>query len=662
MTVSQNKRPSAFARRYLFLVGAIAALAPIDAIAAPEKEAAPLESSSQETLRPESLTPETLTPETLRPDAPLRLTPKSVVDAARENDGVPAAVPAPGSAPLSGPGVSEPRRLSGPVISVDLLDTLDPESVGTLDQNTGGLGVDMWAGTPRSFIERLIPLTPNRLASPTLRKLARRLLLSTAIVPPFAVNHVADGARGAGSSLVAARVERLKSLGDIEGSMALIEAAPTRDDDPLLLRYKAENLLVSDDRGGACAEAFRQQDRVEDTFWQQLVIYCQILQGNVSEAALGASLLAETSETEDTVFAAIVDSLFGAPSEAISSLRHPTPLRLSMLRSANLPLPDDALGTSSSSLLRMMALSPNASLETRLEAAERAARYGAISADRLAQIYAATEFTPTALDNALSLARDDRTPRGRALLYRAGLANNVPAKRAEILKLSFDLALEGGHYGLAVITHEPVLHTLSAAMKLPWFAATAARALYAIDRPFPARSWLESLRIQASGDKSARAAMESLWAMTRLSGNNFQFDDGVELRWLSGLKAQSANAGTGAGAGETIAAQRRIGGAYILFQALGEPLNPAGWRREIGEMQREQAVVPEPLYRFALRDAARERRVGETILLSLIVMGEDGPGDADISVIGEVISSLLSIGLANEARALAIETALNLRL
>ena len=643
MTVFQNKGAGALARRYLFFVGAIAVLTPINGQAASEKATIPLSPPSAETFSQ---------------DAPIRLTPNSVVNVPKEGESgaTPASVPASDSQPLSRNGASEPRRVSGPVITVDHLDTPDPESVGTLDQNTGGLEIDMWAGTPRFFIERLIPLAPNRLASPTLRRLARRLLLSTAIVPPYAVNHVTDTVRGAGSSLIAARVERLQSLGDIEGSMALIEAAPTRGDDPLLLRYKAENFLISDDRGGACAEAFRQQDRVEDVFWQQLVVYCQVLKGNVSEATLGASLLAETSDAEDTVFSAIVDSLSGTPSETISSLRHPTPLHLSMLRSANLPVPDDALGTPSSSLLRMMALSPNASLETRLEAAERAARYGAISAERLAQIYAATEFTPSALDNALSLARDDRTPRGRALLYRAGLANSVPAKRAEILKLSFDLALQGGHYGLAVITHEPVLHTLSAAMNLPWFAATAARALYAIDRPFPARSWLESLRRQAGSDKSARSAMESLWAMTRLSGNEFLFDDGVELRWLAGLKSQSADAG------ETIAARRRIGAAYILFQALDEPLDPAGWRSEISEMQREQVVVPGSLHRFALRDAARERRVGETILLALIVMGEDGPGDTDITVIGEVISALRSIGLANEARSLAIETALNLRL
>ncbi|MBL4721635.1 MAG: hypothetical protein JKY20_10950, partial [Alphaproteobacteria bacterium] len=437
------------------LFGVTAFLAPVKGWAAPEMVLAQVELTKPELASPAPLSPTPLSPALSLPspdssvqDAPLRLTPKLVIEAPREESAV--------VSPLTEIGRTKARRLFGPAITVDQLDALDPESIGTLDADSGGLGVDMWAGTPRSFIERLVPRTPNRLASPTLRRLARRLLLSTAIVPPYAVGHATAIRAGATSSLVAARVERLHSLGDIKGSMALIDAAPTRDADPLLLRYKAENLLVSDDRGGACAEAFRQQDRVDDLFWQQLVIYCQILQGKVSEAALGASLLAETSGTEDLAFTAIVDSLSGAPSEPLTSLLKPTPLLLSMLRSANLPVPTNALGTPSSALLKMIALSPNASLDNRLEAAERAARYGAISTERLAQIYAATDFTPTSLDNALFLAREDRTPKGRALLYRAGLANNVPAKRAEILKLSFDLALEGGHYGLAVRTQEAV--------------------------------------------------------------------------------------------------------------------------------------------------------------------------------------------------------------
>ena len=577
---------------------------------------------------------------------PLRLTPR----------------PVPETQPTSSPASSiesttvQENRLAlqpptGPVVTVDHLESPDPESVGTLDANSGGLGVDMWAGTPREFIERMLPRLPDRLASPTLRRLVRRLLLTTAIMPSYAAGHFVDAKRDVKLSLIATRVERLRTMGLVGAATALLDAAPTRDDDPLLLRLKVENLLIGDDLGGACAEAHRQQGRVDDIFWQQAVIYCRILKGEVAEGALDASLLAESIVETDPVFTAIVDKLSGNPSEPVGSMLVPTPLRLSMLRSANLPVPADALGTASSPLLRMIAVSPNAPLNIRLEAAERAARYGAITPERLAQIYAATEFTPTSLDNALSLAREDRTPRGRALLYQAGLANSVPAMRAEVLKTAFDLAREGGHYDLAVSVHEPILHSLSPTMPLPWFAASAARALYSIDRPIPARSWLASLQTQVLTDDTVKSAIGSLWALARLAGDTPSYEDDAEAQWRATLKDMDSEQ-----------AQRRINAAYILFAALGEPLSDAGWRAEIGDLQRRNAVLPDAMYRYALANAAQARRVAETLLLTLVILGENGPADVDIIVVGEIVSALRAVGFLDGARALAMEMAMSLGL
>jgi hypothetical protein len=578
---------------------------------------------------------------------PLRLTPRTSPEALPT---LPVEAPNPGAAPAQEISAT-PQSTGEPVVTVDHLASPDPESVGTLDENSGGLSVDMWAGTPREFIERLLPRLPDRLASPTLRRLVRRLLLSTAIMPSHAADHRVDANRDLRPSLIATRVERLRTMGLVGAATALLDAAPTRDEDPLLLRLKVENLLIGDDLGGACAEALRQQGRVDDVFWQQAVIYCRILKGEVAEAALDASLLVESTGDTDPVFSAIVDKLSGTPSEPVDSMLAPTPLRLSMLRSANLPVPADALGTASSPLLRMIAVSPNAPLDIRLEAAERAARYGAITPERLAQIYAATEFTPTSLDNALSLAREDRTPRGRALLYQAGLANSVPAVRAEVLKLAFDLAREGGHYDLAVSLHEPILHTLSPTMPLPWFAASAARALYFIERPIPARSWLANLQTLALTDDTAKPAMDSLWALARLAGDMSLYEADAESRWRAALKIMDSEQ-----------AQRRINAAYILFAALGEPLSEAGWRAEIGDLQRRNAVLPDPMYRYALAEAAREHRVAETLLLTLVILGENGPADVDVFVMGDILSALRDVGFLEDARALAMEMAMSLGL
>lgn len=79
-------------------------------------------------------------------------------------------------------------------------------------------------------------------------------------------------------------------------------------------------------------------------------------------------------------------------------------------------------------------------------------------------------------------------------------------------------------------------------------------------------------------------------------------------------------------------------------------------------MQRRNAVLPDALYRYALADAALGRRVAETLLLALVILGEDGPADADIFVVGDVVSALRAVGLVDDARALAMETALSLGL
>ena len=187
---------------------------------------------------------------------PLRLTPRPFTPSSAPDEQV--------NPTSDQPVNAHPGSSTDPVVTVDHLESPDPESVGTLDENTGGLSVDMWAGTPREFIERLTPRLPNRLASSTLRRLARRLLLTIAIIPPELAERGSAAQQDAMPSLVATRVERLQTIGLIGAAAELIEAAPTRGDDPHLLRMKVENLLIGDDRGGACAEAFRQQDRVDD--------------------------------------------------------------------------------------------------------------------------------------------------------------------------------------------------------------------------------------------------------------------------------------------------------------------------------------------------------------------------------------------------------------
>jgi hypothetical protein len=67
------------------------------------------------------------------------------------------------------------------------------------------------------------------------------------------------------------------------------------------------------------------------------------------------------------------------------------------------------------------------------------------------------------------------------------------------------------------------------------------------------------------------------------------------------------------------------------------------------------AEIPNVGIRYALRDAARARRRGETVLLTVLALGETGPADADALTLATTIRALRAVGLGADAEALALE-------
>ena len=68
--------------------------------------------------------------------------------------------------------------------------------------------------------------------------------------------------------------------------------------------------------------------------------------------------------------------------------------------------------------------------------------------------------------------------------------------------------------------------------------------------------------------------------------------------------------------------------------------------------------MPQPAIWRALENAASGLRVGETVLLSLLAIGQAGPVQANPTVLRRVLISLRKIGMEKEARALALEAAI----
>lgn len=571
--------------------------------------------SEPRTLLPLRVAPETDEPAELQP-------PEAPVDEA-----VPG-IPDPGSEPPAAPAVE-----------VGELGTVDPDSGGMLEESMGGLGIEMWSGTPRSRIVRLVPQLPARHSSPALQDLARRLLLSTAVVPP-------RGPEDPGASVMGLRVDRLEAMGLVGAVVDMIALAPDRDTDPYLLRAAIDNRLLLGDVAEACKSAAEAKDTLPRLYWEQVTVLCQAVSGDTAAAAFGTNVLAEGGELDDPAFFTLAEALVGGGKRKIKSLTDPTPLQLAMALAAKVPLPSDVLETDSPLILRALADSPAVSDRVRLEAAERAALAGAIGPNRLAERYAALEFGPDELSKAISRAEDKRTAMERGLLYQAARLQDVPAAKAAAVQKALQVGAEDGMYLLAARVYQPLLEAFDPAGELAWFGADAARALYVLGRPDLAELWVDTVQRSAEND-DARRAVDLLWPLARLAAQTPDRQEAEHDRWLAALREAAGPDW-----------HQRAGLAYDLLEAFGEPVPDADWSALMVSPSRPNSLAADPAYLRAFRVAVSEDRRGETALLTILLLGSSGVEYAGPDLMSEVIEGLTAVGLASDARRLAIEAAL----
>jgi len=620
---------------------------------------------------------------------PVRLAPPvQLQPAVKKADPIPepqAVVPQP-AAKVSEPNSEVlPRASQEPGIQVDTLKSISPDTAGVLGPEDGGFDPDMWLGSSGRFIDTMLVRLPINVASTTMRDLMRRLLLTSADLPS---DHPGDG------SQVVTRVGLLTEMGEISAVHQLLDAIPGREVMDQLVRYEADIRFLANDNARACALAASQVDNFDNAYWQKAFIFCQALAGEQDKAALGVSLLREIGEQDDAFFT-LVNRLTGADTP-LESLSDPTPLHLSMARAGKVQLPGDVVTSNKPGILRSIATSPNAPVEIRLEAAERAELAGALDVDTLRQLYTSVSFSEQELANPLSRAEAESGTLSRALLYRTALIQTVPVAQAEVVARALALAREGGRYPSTVRVFLPVLTRMLPSTELVWFAPEAIRAFLIAGDVDTALPWFALLKAKAMFDKDAITILEALLPVARLAGygNATALTEDSLGKWWA-LNKDKENGPENAAL------------LFSLFEAMGEPVSQESWEELLDGPQRSTVVMPSPALWNRLISATREaalplpvtitkdpqvepqaalsgsmphttqviataslgatlvpptsaplrQRFGEALLLSLITIGDGGPGQATPVVLSKVISSLRAIGLETEARALALEAA-----
>ncbi len=564
------------------------------------------------------------------------------------------------------PTLSAPAVAPEPGIQVDTLKSISPDRAGILDPEHGGFGADMWRGSSSRFIETMLLRMPINVASSTMRDLMRRLLLTPATMP---ADHPGDG------SHVVRRVGLLAEMGEVDAVGLLLDAIPGREAIDQLVRYEADIRFLANDNARACALAAGQIGRFDNAYWQKAFIFCQALAGEQDKAALGVSLLQEIGD-EDEAFFTLVGILTGAEGK-LESLPDPTPLHLSMARAGKVQLPGDVVTSNKPGILRSIATSPNAPVETRLEAAERAELAGALDVDTLRQLYTSVSFTEQDLANPLSRSEVESGPLSRALLYRTVLVQTVPTAQAEVISRALALAREGGRYPSTVRVFLPVLRQMPPSTELAWFAPEVIRAFLTGGEVDLALPWFTLLKAKAMFDTDALAALAALSPIARLAGADQGSENPLPAWWARNKDLEDG--------------PEKAALLYSLFEAMNEPVSAVSWEALLDGPQRSTVVMPSPALWNRLASATKaasspappqteiptgsmpnttmaiaagasarsvpRQRFGEALLLGLIALGDGGPGQATPIVLSRVIGAMRAIGLETEARALALEAA-----
>jgi hypothetical protein len=512
------------------------------------------------------------------------------------------------------------------VLEEQPLSATDAAWTGILSADQGAFPTTMWRGTSRAFLAAALPLLAPS-SSPVLQDLSRRLLLSNAASPAGADTQDRP-------TLAAERLDRLVALGDVKGALGIVDLLPADPSGDGMDRDRVELHFAASDTGGGCAAVNDRIARYQNAWWSRALIACQALAGDGAQVSLGLSLLREQKAPPDAAFDALVSSLGGEPRK-IEKLPDPSPLRLALLAAAKQPLPNDALAAAGPAALLAYASNADVPALRRLPAAERAALLGALSPDALGELYRQVEFKPDEQTAALKDGEAPQDPKTRAILYqvaRSGAA--AETREAAIIALLAD-ARERAAYPLTARLLAPVLSELNPVGAPAPFAAEAARMLLLTGTTDAAQPWID-----AAQSKAVLALRALALAPTAADSTALVHDAVAELANRNAAAAP---------------AQANL--LVALLSAVGVDTGTLDWGLLI--TPRHQASLPSAALWTEQKLATSEKRIGETVIASVLLVEAGDRLSLEPMLLDRAVAGLMAVGSEADARALALEAAID---
>ncbi|MFT4013593.1 MAG: hypothetical protein QM682_09365 [Paracoccus sp. (in: a-proteobacteria)] len=336
----------------------------------------------------------------------------NTVSAWRPQDGSPTEITRKSRDEIAKSGSVEP-------VGVVRLGADNPDSTGTVSPKAAGLPAGLWGDSDSATLAQIVARVTPRL--PALRRLERRLLAAR-LNPPKA-------ATGQEGQLFLARVDQLLDMGATGAARELLRAAGPAD--PQRFRRLFDIALLSGEEAEACGIMDRTPG-VAPSFPAR--IFCLALGGDWAAAALvfhGAETLGRIDPAMSELLAQYLDDGYSDQGRQLTPGAVVTPLDFRLFEAIGQPLPSANLPLA----FALADLDQNGGWKARLDAAERLARAGAITASRLRDIY--IEQRPAASGGVW-----DRASAIQALIK--GLNDKDAAAVSESLPPAFDLMVAAG--------------------------------------------------------------------------------------------------------------------------------------------------------------------------------------------------------------------------
>lgn len=562
----------------------------------------------------------------------------------------PAPAPAADQAPRAVDTAAATAAMRGVEAALPPIKTIpvdDLEQSGLFDSlSDKSLGIDVWAGSSRAEISALLPQIPAASYYKTLRDLTLRALLTQTDK-----TLLAGGRAAAGEDLLTLRLETLIALGAYEDAARLYALNPGRPYHERLARAGVTAMLLGGQRPLGCIETKAVQENYGNLpFWQQMNVVCDIfLSGNLEKnksKEVATSVFANSpmlqkvvgnagysfrpENTEDIAALTIEEKL------AVFTLQR---VDYSKLVKRNLK---DFLETQPTVL---MSLLNDTSLPAgiRMFATLSAVTQGAAGTDKLTAFY----------DSGIigGLEKEARTIKGwkqLPALYRQAKSYSPGSARDSVLEQAMNLRRS---YGIAaLLPFAPFLAESDPGNLTPDSIAGALATMVKAGQNIPDKWRSVSLSVLTPGATRDNQATAFLAYDIQENFAPLKSLEDTEIKAIfNNMPEDSAKI--------ALTAYEKLDKKRELHNSSADGVyeNPTGLTTPV------DYVMPSESLLSALELAKKDKRLGEVILISSVLLRSTQPGKIAPNVLNEVLDGFSTVGLTKEARELAAEVVLGLR-